>query len=320
MKVSEVLAPIPREELAKLLGKSDAKALWILLVNWGMIVGCFAFVVKFPVWWAWIVAGCILGGRQLGLAILMHDCSHNAFFKSNWANKFFGEWFCAAPVMADLDRYRTYHLEHHRTAGSEQDPDRPNYIHYPVSKTSFCRKIFRDMIGITGFKVILLILKMNAGTVKYQLSYDSSKSVPTVPFKNQLMNMIKNLGPTFIFHGLFFFTFWLMNIPEVYFLWWFAWMTFYMLYSRIRNAAEHGAALDYFDLNPFMNTRTTIARWWERLTVAPNRVNYHLEHHLLPTIPSYHLPEFHGWIKKSGHYETAKLAHGYGEVIRDLIL
>ena len=41
------------------------------------------------------------------------------------------------------------------------------------------------------------------------------------------------------------------------------------------------------------NTRTTLARWWERLLIAPNRVNYHLEHHLLMTVPHYNLPRMH---------------------------
>ena len=32
-----------------------------------------------------------------------------------------------------------------------------------------------------------------------------------------------------------------------------------------------------------LNTRTTRVRWWERFLLAPNFVNYHLEHHLLMT-------------------------------------
>ena len=319
MKVAEVLAPIPREELTRLLEKSDARAGLILCVNWIMIAGSFALIFFLPSLWAWIFASAILAGRQLGLAILMHDCSHNAFFHSAFANSFFGKWFCAAPVMADLDRYRTYHLEHHRTAGSDQDPDRPNYVNYPVTKRSLMRKFARDLSGLTGLKVTYLVILMNAGVVKYQLSYDGSRKAEGISFSTQVMNLLRGLGPTLIFHVCLFSLFATLRRAEVYFLWWTAWLTFYMLYSRIRNAAEHGSPIDLFDLDPFKNTRTTIASWWEKLTVAPNRVNYHLEHHVLPSIPSYHLPEFHEWMKKTGRYENAKLAHGYGEVIRDLI-
>lgn len=318
LKVSDVLAPIPREELAKLLEKSDRKAGVILLVNWLMIAGCFVLVFYSPTSWAWILAAAILGGRQLGLAILMHDCSHNAFFKTPALNLFFGKWFCAAPVMADLDRYRTYHLEHHRTAGSDQDPDRPNYVNYPVTLQSLGRKFARDLSGLTGLKVTYLVILMNAGVVKYQLSYDGSRKAEGISFSQKIKNLLRGLGPTMIFHAALLGIFLLVKRPELYLLWWFGWLTFYMLYSRIRNAAEHGAPVDLHDLDPFLNTRTTIAGWWEKLTVAPNRVNYHLEHHVLPAVPSYHLPIFHGWLRKSGHYEKAKLAHGYREVLRDL--
>jgi len=38
------------------------------------------------------------------------------------------------------------------------------------------------------------------------------------------------------------------------------------------------------------NTRTTRAGIVASVTVAPLHVNYHLEHHLLPTVPWYRLP------------------------------
>lgn len=313
MKVSEVLAVIDRQELQDLLKKSDARAFTILLFNWLVIAACFAAVIDYPHWWVWILAAIVLAGRQLGLAILMHDCAHDAFFKTKWMNRFFGKWFCAAPVLADLDRYRTYHLEHHRTAGSDADPDRPNYIGYPVSPKSFGRKMLRDISGITGLKLTLLILKMNAGTVKYQLSYDGSKTA-RVGLSSQIKNVCLNLGPSIMIHAA---AAYFLGVH--YLLFWLAWLTFYMVFSRIRNAAEHGATLNTNDLNPLLNTRTTIARPWERLTVAPNRVNFHLEHHLLPAIPSYHLEEFHQLLAKRDALKDSKIAHGYGEVISDLI-
>jgi hypothetical protein len=35
------------------------------------------------------------------------------------------------------------------------------------------------------------------------------------------------------------------------------------------------------DTRPRKHARTMAVSWWERLTVAPNDVNFHLEHHLL---------------------------------------
>ena len=43
-----------------------------------------------------------------------------------------------------------------------------------------------------------------------------------------------------------------------------------------------------------------LARRLERLLVAPNYVNYHLEHHLVMTVPHYHLPRMHRMLRERG--------------------
>jgi fatty acid desaturase len=249
----------------------------------------------------------------------MHDAAHGTLFDSPWLNRFVGQWLCAAPVLADLDRYRIYHLEHHRTAGSSDDPDRSNYEGYPVSRKSFMRKIVRDLLGITGLKILVIVIKMNAGLVKYQLSYDKTKKQQRPALPQQLSSLASGLGPSLLLHALLFCLFLWQERPEVYGLWWLSWMSPYMLFSRIRNAAEHGATLNIHDLNPLLNTRTTLANWIERLTVAPNFVNYHLEHHLLPTIPPHNLRAFHLTLKQHGLLNEACLAPNYLQVIRQLI-
>ena len=52
--------------------------------------------------------------------------------------------------------------------------------------------------------------------------------------------------------------------------------------------------------DPLGQTRTVRAGWLERLFVAPNRVQYHLEHHLLMTVPHYNLPKFHEMLRDRG--------------------
>jgi fatty acid desaturase len=45
------------------------------------------------------------------------------------------------------------------------------------------------------------------------------------------------------------------------------------------------------------------ARWWERLFIAPNRVNFHLEHHLMVAVPHYNLPRLHRLLRERGVLE-----------------
>jgi fatty acid desaturase len=83
---------------------------------------------------------------------------------------------------------------------------------------------------------------------------------------------------------------------------------------RIRSIAEHGMVPDPAD--ELGNTRTTLARWWERLFIAPNRVNFHLEHHLLMTVPHYQLPKLHSLLRQRGVLEGACITRGYPAVLR----
>jgi len=98
-------------------------------------------------------------------------------------------------------------------------------------------------------------------------------------------------------------------------LWVGAFLTTNTLVTRIRAIAEHSMAPDPAD--PLRNTRTTLASWWERLLVSPCRVNYHLEHHLMMTVPHYNLPRMHRLLRERGVLDGALVAHGYLEVLRD---
>src|SRR5690606_37239972 len=68
--------------------------------------------------------------------------------------------------------------------------------------------------------------------------------------------------------------------------------------------------------DPLRNTRTTLASWWERLLIAPNRVNFHLEHHLLMTVPHYRLPRMHRMLAERGLLDRALVTKGYRAVLK----
>jgi fatty acid desaturase len=90
------------------------------------------------------------------------------------------------------------------------------------------------------------------------------------------------------------------------------------LVARIRSIAEHAVVPDPTD--PIGQTRTVRAGWLERLFIAPNRVQYHLEHHLLMTVPHYNLPKFHEMLRQRGLLEDACIADDYAEVLRRAVV
>lgn len=308
---------ISREELAPFLQKSDARAWWILLCNWLLLAVGFAL----PALWfnplSVLVSLVLLANRQLGLAILMHECSHFSLFATRSLNQWVGHWLCGAPVLVQLDGYRRYHMKHHRDAGTADDPDYPNYRPYPVSRASLKRKILRDVIGVTGIKNLYAMLQMNLQRVEYNLSY---KGAETKQDSDESPHSLPWLAAPWIMNALLWLVLWLSGNGWLYLLWVLAYISPYMLISRIRNAAEHAGVPDLLDRDPRRHARTTYASWWERLTVAPNYVNYHLEHHLQAGVPCYQLPNFHRYLKGRNLLEGAEVRSGYAAVMRRLVV
>ena len=100
----------------------------------------------------------------------------------------------------------------------------------------------------------------------------------------------------------------------LYSAWAVAYCTSFGLYVRIRSMAEH-AGLERTS-NMLRNTRTTRAGPLARATVAPLRVNYHVEHHILPAIPYFRLKEAHRMLRERGLVVEAP---GFADVLRGMI-
>jgi len=314
MSARDVLS---KEELTALTQRSDLRGAITVLCNYALIFGSFALVAVWPSILTMVIALIVLGGRQLGLGILMHDCAHSTLFKTREVNQWVGKWLCASPVLVDIDRYRTYHLKHHKLAGTLDDPDFPNYRGYPVSTKSFLRKVLRDLSGVTGVRNFLVTLKMLSGEISYELVYKDAE-LQSLTSAQKSRNLLTNLKAPLIANTAMLLLLALFGVAHLYVLWVVAYFTLYQLFSRIRNAAEHAATPAPLDPNPLLHTRTTYANWLARLTVAPNFVNYHLEHHLLLSVPPHQLKKLHAVLRERGALSGADVAPGYWDVIRQL--
>jgi len=306
---------LPREQLQYFLRKSDVRAGWMLVFNWTLIAAAFALVMAWPHPLSVLVALLVLGGRQLGLGILTHECAHRSFLCSRPVNEWVGQWLCGAAVFVDLGIYRGYHMTHHVKTGTPEDPDLANYASYPVSRASLLRKFARDLSGRSGLRALRSLAHLYGSGGGQGYSYQSANEAQ----RFDTHALLWNLRRIVLVNALMFAACWAAGHALAYLLWPAAWMSSYMVFSRIRNAAEHGALPGTRGTDIWTNTRTVEARWWERLTVAPNYVNFHFEHHLAPTVPSYRLPELHCWLKQEGRLEHAQCERGYGRVLRRLV-
>lgn len=295
----ELLAP---EQLAALRRRSAWKGPALIAHAWAVILGSVALVAAFPNPLTWLLAVMLIGSRQLGLAILMHDGAHGGLAQGQGWNMRLSQWFCAWPILADTPSYRRYHLRHHAHTQQQEDPDLVLSAPFPITRASYRRKLWRDISGQTGFQQRRAQLLNAFGD-------------PSWPLSRRLACFRQRLGPQVAANAVLWAGFAAAGVWWAYpLLWLVPLLTWFMVITRIRNIAEHAVVPDSDD--PFRNTRTTRAGWIERAFIAPYWVNYHLEHHLLFWLPCYRLPEFHAMLMAGPHARRMEVRDGYREVMR----
>lgn len=294
-------------EIRALARRSDLMGIGLLVHCYGIMALALVLFSLWPNPVSFVLAIMVIGSRQLGLAILMHDAAHRALFKTGKLNDFVGGWLCGAPILADLYSYRHYHLTHHRFTQTEDDPDIGLAKPFPTTRASLMRKFFRDLTGQTGIKQM---------ATQIRLSLKLAGDVDAVKATGKQAQAFKGGGMAapLLANGVIFAVLW--SVGD---WWWFPvfWLlpllTWFQLVLRIRNIAEHGAT--EFTDNPLRNVRTTRAGPVLGLLLAPYWVNYHLEHHLVMHVPCFRLKKMHAMMLAKGHGGDMRVARNYGAVL-----
>jgi fatty acid desaturase len=291
-------------QLAQVRARSDRWGVWLVGHAWLVIGGSMALFAYFPHPVIYLLAVMLIGSRQLGILILMHDGAHGMLAATPALNSFISQWGCAYPMLADTGLYRRYHLQHHARTMRDDDPDLVLTGHYPIQRASLRRKLLRDLLGRTGATQRREQLRAALGSTE-------------LSWPQRLDNLRRKLGPQLAIncglfivlaasgHWVYYFTLWL--VPA---------LTWQQLVLRIRNIAEHAAIPDRND--PFKNARTTLVNGLERAFFAPYWVNYHLEHHLLMWVPCYRLPLLRRLLVENGYGEKMVTSYGYWAVLREV--
>jgi fatty acid desaturase len=272
------------DEWAGLRARSAWKGLALVAHAWGVIALAAAVAVVWPVLIP--LAVMIIGTRQLGLAILMHEAAHGGLHPNPRINHWVGQWLCAVPIGANLNTYRPYHLKHHRFTQQADDPDLALSAPFPVTRASLRRKIIRDLTGQT-------FLKQRLGPVlaRRRGVDDDMPEGAVVTARSVAPFLLVNAGllAVAVASGVWwsFFVLWLLPMA-----------TWFPLVTRLRNIAEH--ALVPRSPDPMRQARTTRASLVERALIAPYWVNFHSEHHLFMYLPCWNLPHAHRLLARKG--------------------
>lgn len=300
------------DQLAVLTARSDAWGAWAIASTWGVIAAAFAVLAMWPGVLTFVLASVVIGGRQLCLAILQHEGSHGTLFKNRWANDVLTDWLCARPIWQNLPKYKVHHFGHHTRTGTLDDPDISLHAGFPVTRASLWRKVLRDVSGLTGLKLIFGLFMMDAGVFKWTVA----NHIERLPqegrtWRERLVTTVRNMAPMLITNALLWSLLAAAGHAWLYWAWVVAYLNVLPLFVRIRSLAEHGCLPRSPDM--FLNTRTTRAGWLARMTVAPVNVNYHMEHHVMASVPFHRLPLMHKWLREKAGVPEAP---SYIEVLR----
>jgi fatty acid desaturase len=290
------------EDIAAVRARSDVMGLLCVVHAWAVIGAAMAVYALWPNPLTFIAAVIVIGSRQLGLAILMHDAAHGVLVRSKWLNDPLSQIFCAWPVFTDTIPYRHYHLVHHRMTQQPEDPDLHLSAKFPITKKSYRRKFWRDITGQTG-------LKLRRAQIRNALGK------PGDGFAKRFATFRKRLGKMVLVNLVLLALMSAFGKPHYYLMFWLVpLLTWQQVVTRIRNIAEHAMVPDNDD--PMRSARTTYAKWWERALFAPYWVNYHVDHHLLFYVPCYNLPALHTLLLEKSLGPKMEIQKTYADVLR----
>lgn len=280
-------------EIGQLRRVSALRGAGLVLHAWAMIIGAVVLYALWPSVITLVVAVAVIGARQLGLMVLMHDAAHWRLFPRARVNTGVGGWLCAYPAWGEVRLYRRQHHLHHVHTRQPEDPDLGLTAPFPVARATYWRSALCDLSGVTACARVL----------------------GWRPGREGVGHAWKRLRAPLACNAVLLAGFATVGSWQLYLLLWILPLaTWYQLVTRLRSIAEHALVSD--DHDPLRNTRTVRAGFLARLFLAPYWVNYHLEHHLLVFVPSWKLRQAHRLLIAKGYGPRMEMASSYLDVIR----
>ncbi len=293
-------------DVRRLSEVSNARSAALIALQWATIVAAGWLAISLDNWWAYLLAGLVIGTRQQALGILVHDAAHWLLFTNRRANDYLSDILLAFPVGLSTTLYRDTHFRHHRFTATEQDPDwvmqqaDPDW-HWPKTRAEAWGLLLRCLLGINLPQTARAAATWSPAA---KLFTPLSRAYP-------LDHRLLFAGLSIVVYAVF--GTGLYYRPHIFLpivlLWIVPAMTLFNFLGRIRATAEHVMTECTHELN---STRTVEPRWWERFVIAPLGINYHLEHHLFPSVPGWQLAALHRRLMVDEEYLAhAHITRGY---------
>ena len=279
-------------EVRRLSKVSNWRSAGIIAWQWVLIFAAGTLAVQTGHWAAWILAILVIGSRQQALGILVHDATHYLLFTNRTVNDIVSDLFCGFPVNISTTLYRSTHYPHHRYTNTPDDPD----WQWPKTRWEAVKVLLKSMFIINIRSAIKVANRWAPGMNLF------TPITPAYPLRARVLFVTVTIAiyAVLIYTGL---------IWKALILWMVPALTVVNLTNRMRAMAEHIVVPGTHELN---TTRTVIPNLLERLFICPLGINYHIEHHVFPSVPCYNVLKLHKLLMQDPWYRaTAHLNRGY---------
>lgn len=307
--VSVRSALVPK--LAELTTVRDHRFLIDLFLQWATIAAVSVVAIWSAHWAVYVVAMLIIATRQHALGILMHDGTHYRLLSNRTLNDAICDYFCALPVGMSTSRYRHEHLLHHRYLNTDKDPywvdfQRDDSWHWPKRPAAAIWVFIRDVTSLNGPRWGAVMRRWSPW-INHFPSTRPRSGPPTLTGAER--------GRVYVFHAAVIGALALSPVWwQLAMLWLLPLMTVTPAMVRLRTIGEHLGIPNRSELDA---SRHTDGSWFEKLTVAPCNINYHLDHHLFPAVPYYNLPRLHELLLREPVYGSNAILNrryfGFGQ-------
>ena len=226
----------------------------------------------------YVVAFLLMGRAHAQLLALMHESVHRLLFRNRKLNDFAGRWLLGYMSFVDTDGYRYVHMAHHREEFGPNEPDIPLYANYPITRASFWRKMRRDGLGSTGFRM---------------LRGQFMSIFKTDPQQLNTQRKIFTLHAVLLILSVIFVNPWVYVM-----LWLVPYITVWRVMNRLRSIAEHGGLRA--DSDRRVTTHSVKQHLFSSFFFVPFNLGWHIAHHADSGIPFRSLPKYHHQLRASG--------------------
>ena len=253
-------------------------------------------VIRLNHWAVTVVAVPLMGMILNRMFIISHEAAHRLLFSNRRLNDIIGvRIFGWLPFGTGTHHYRRGHASHHRDEFGPREPDFLLYSFYPIKPASMRRKLTRDLLGVSAYRIT------------------KPRFTGLVRLKYLRLSLRFFAGQALVLAA-----FWLAGHPWLYLLLWaLPYFTWYQVSNRLRAIAEHGGMTRSRDRR---NTTHHVQQSWiSRVLMVPFNVGYHLAHHVDSGIPARNLPRLHTALVEDGYIPPEAVWPNYRSLWRALV-